>query len=209
LQFLNTSCLPALLEIVESADPDEAARALYALSALVRDNTHGLRAFYQHGGPALLETILADESAETRLQKKGVGLLGDLSLLQGGRQAPGYASLATSKVMRALLRLMSTGDVDMREKVVHAVHALLAKNPRALKVFKEKAMELEKLRKIEERLEDLSKVGVDKKSGGNDKDWQKYMDEIVEISKQVEETVKGENPGMLGDAKGNRTKDEL
>jgi hsp70-interacting protein len=195
--------------MVKSADPDEAARALYTVSALVRDNSHGLRTFYQNGGPALLETILADESAEIRLQKKGVGLLGDLSLVQGGWQAPGYSSLATPKVIKALLRLMSIGDLDMREKVVHTVHALLAKNPRALKVFEEKAMELEKLRKIEERLEDLSKAGIDEKSGGNDKDWQKSMDEMVEVIEQVGETVKGEKPGMLGDAKGKRTKDEL
>jgi nicotinamide mononucleotide adenylyltransferase len=111
--------------------------------------------------------------------------------------------------MRALLRLMSTGDVDMREKVVHAVHVLLANNPRALKVFQEKAMELEKLRKIEERLEEMSKVGVDKVRWGKDQDWREYVDEMAEVIKQVEETVKDEKPGMLGDAKSKRTKDEL
>lgn len=210
LQFLNTTCLPALLAMVRSPNAEEAAKALYAVSALVRDNSEGLRAFYQNGGPALLETIVAAEEGDPRLQKKAVGLLGDMATFQGGRQAPGYAPLATPKVMSAMLRFMATGDVDMREKVMRAVHAMLANNPGGWKLFGEKAEELEKLRRIEERLEEMSKVGESEESGEGDREWQEYVHEMTEVIRQVGETVKDEEPPpMLGAAKGGRTKDEL
>ncbi|GAQ91535.1 hypothetical protein KFL_008020050 [Klebsormidium nitens] len=209
-QFLNTTCLPTLLAMVTSSHAEEAAKALYAVSALVRDNPEGLRTFYQKGGPTLLETIVADEEGDPRLQKKAVGLLGDLATFQGGRQAPGYGPLATPKVMSAMLRFMATGDVDMREKVMRAAHAMLANNPGGLKVFGEKAEELEKLRRIEERLAEMSKVGESEESGEGDREWQEYVNEMTEVIKQVGETVKDEEPPpMLGAAKGGRTKDEL
>jgi hypothetical protein len=54
-QLLRLGALPKLIEMVSSSDKEEAVKAFYAVSALVRNSRSGQEAFYNDGGAVLLQ----------------------------------------------------------------------------------------------------------------------------------------------------------
>lgn len=57
-QILQHGGLPKLMELVRSSSSEEAAKALYAVSAIIRNFPLGQEAFYLEGGATLLEVHL-------------------------------------------------------------------------------------------------------------------------------------------------------
>jgi hypothetical protein len=55
LQLLRLGALPRLIEMVKSSDKEEAVKAFYAVSAIVRNSRSGQEAFYTDGGAVLLQ----------------------------------------------------------------------------------------------------------------------------------------------------------
>lgn len=54
-QVLEYRGLPRLMEMVESSSPEESVKALYAVSAMIRNFPLGQQEFYMNGGAGLLE----------------------------------------------------------------------------------------------------------------------------------------------------------
>lgn len=55
VQLLRLGALPKLMKMVKSSDSEEAVKALFAVSALIRNFPSGQEAFYLDGGAALLQ----------------------------------------------------------------------------------------------------------------------------------------------------------
>jgi hypothetical protein len=58
MQVLKGGALPRLMEMTHSNSSAEAVKALYAVSAIVRNFPLGQEAFYLEGGPLLLQVFL-------------------------------------------------------------------------------------------------------------------------------------------------------
>ena len=148
LHLLELGVLPPLLRLVrsEAAPLATRAKALFALSALVRNNPEGQHAFETHAGlDALLAAI---ESAVPRLVRKALVLLADLiheSLAAAAAAAAGRetydghphaarpsqplwrgAQERGELLCRAVLNCLRLGDVDSQEKAVTALKYLHA-----------------------------------------------------------------------------------
>ncbi|CAL5080715.1 unnamed protein product [Urochloa decumbens] len=79
-QILTYGALERLVKMGYSSSEGEAAKALYAISSLIRDNEHGQVLFLSENGYAMLQHILSTASNSVRLQRKA--LLAVRSLLQ-------------------------------------------------------------------------------------------------------------------------------
>lgn len=56
-QILELGTLAKLMEMVHSEFSEEATKALYAISALIRNNREGQHLFYVEAGELMLEVI--------------------------------------------------------------------------------------------------------------------------------------------------------
>ena len=55
--FLELEALPKLMLMVESSFIEEAIKALYAVSAVVRNNDKGIELFYSEGGGIMIQVM--------------------------------------------------------------------------------------------------------------------------------------------------------
>ncbi|CAL5075039.1 unnamed protein product [Urochloa decumbens] len=111
-QILRYGALERLVKMGYSSSEAEAAKALYAISSLIRDNEHG-----QH--------ILSTASNSVRLQRKVVSLLAyvaDFQLSAGKSHAP---FLSNHHFIRSVVHMISAPDLDLQEKALLAVRSLL------------------------------------------------------------------------------------
>ncbi|OWM74479.1 hypothetical protein CDL15_Pgr003982 [Punica granatum] len=65
--------------MVRSSFVEEAIKALYAVSALIRNNFPGQQMFYAEAGDLMIQDILTNSSIDIRLWRKAVFLVGDLA----------------------------------------------------------------------------------------------------------------------------------
>ncbi|CAN1227785.1 Hsp70 nucleotide exchange factor fes1 [Linum grandiflorum] len=78
-QVLELGALSILMKMASSNSPEEAIKALYAVSALIRNNLAGQDLFYSKAGDKLLLDMLRNSSSDLRLCKKAVSLVSDLA----------------------------------------------------------------------------------------------------------------------------------
>ena len=146
LHILEMNALPSLLQLVrDDRAPTTRAKALFAVSALLRNCPEGQWAFDVHDGmAALLEAI---ESAQPRLVRKALVLVADLihetlaaeaaaaagrptydGHLHNTRPPPLWhrAHFRGEQMCRAVLRCLRLNDVDSQEKAVTALKYLYA-----------------------------------------------------------------------------------
>ncbi|XP_020404064.1 hsp70 nucleotide exchange factor FES1 isoform X2 [Zea mays] len=89
-QINGYGALDRLVKMGYSSSGPEAAKALYTISSLIRDNEHGQELFLSENGYAMLQHILSTTNTSVRLQKKVVSLLAyiaDFQLNTGKSQA--------------------------------------------------------------------------------------------------------------------------
>lgn len=89
-QINGYGALDRLVKMGYSSSGPEAAKALYTISSLIRDNKHGQELFLSENGYAMLQHILSTTNTSVRLQKKVVSLLAyiaDFQLNTGKSQA--------------------------------------------------------------------------------------------------------------------------
>lgn len=71
-QINGYGALDRLVKMGYSSSGPEAAKALYTISSLTRDNEHGQELFLSEKGYAMLQHILSTTNTSVRLQKKVV-----------------------------------------------------------------------------------------------------------------------------------------
>jgi len=136
-QILQHKGLPRLMEMVESSSSEEAVKALYAVSAVIRNFPLAQEEFYFEGGAGLLERLFVASSVDLRLRRKSLFLLADLAEqsrhLRGGQldavikkstTIPDSVNLFNERLLKAVVNLMEASDMDTQEKALMAVRTL-------------------------------------------------------------------------------------
>lgn len=125
-QVLDLGALPKLMMMVKSSFIEEAIKALYAVSAIIRNNPYGLKLFYSGGGDLMIQGILSNTTADVRLHRRSVSLVADLAEYQleyGSKpELPFFSNCA---LVRPVIDLTTLDDLDLLEKVLLAVKNLL------------------------------------------------------------------------------------
>ncbi|MCO5564000.1 hypothetical protein L7F22_017655 [Adiantum nelumboides] len=103
---------------------EEAVKALYALSAVIRNYPMGQEQFYSLEGASLLEDLMKDRSYDIRLRRKSLFLVADLAEQQ--KESGGlHTKYEPSKsYLMAVVSLLEVDDLDTQEKALMAIHSL-------------------------------------------------------------------------------------
>ncbi|CAN6464580.1 unnamed protein product [Victoria cruziana] len=137
-QILNLGALQVLIKLVASSSVEEAVKALYAVSALVRNNVEGQQVFYAEGGELMLQVIMSNLSSDVRLRKKAAVLVADLAVsLSANTYAPVGAVMHDSLFLKSVVDLTAEYDLDLQEKALIAIRNLLQLGTTEAKVFKD------------------------------------------------------------------------
>ncbi|URD81605.1 Nucleotide exchange factor Fes1 [Musa troglodytarum] len=125
-QILTHGALTKLMKMVNSSFTEEAVKALYAISALIRNNEIGQRLFYSEEGYIMLQDIMGNSSIDIRLRKKAAFLVADLAdyQLQYADNSELHF-LGNRFFLKAVVDLILTPDLDLQEKALLAVRSLL------------------------------------------------------------------------------------
>ncbi|CAM0952369.1 unnamed protein product [Alopecurus aequalis] len=125
-QILGYGALARLVKMGYSTSAAEAAKAMYAISALIRDNVDGQEAFRSERGSAMLQHMLSSSSStDVRLQKKAVFLVTDLADFQLNSGNSGLAFLSERVLLKSLVDMLARFDLDLQEKVLLAIRSLI------------------------------------------------------------------------------------
>ncbi|KAF8701088.1 hypothetical protein HU200_033739 [Digitaria exilis] len=124
-QILGYGALASLVKMGYSTSTEEAAKALYAISALIRNNVNGQEAFQSENGSAMLQHILVSNSVDVRLQKKAVFLVTDLADFQLNSGNPQLSFLSDRLFVKSIVDMLSRFDLDLHEKVLLAIKSIL------------------------------------------------------------------------------------
>ncbi|KAB1201710.1 Hsp70 nucleotide exchange factor fes1 [Morella rubra] len=137
-QVLELGALAKLMEMVKSSSTEEATKALYAVSALIRSNSVGQKLFYAEAGDIMLQDILANRSSDIRLRRKAVFLVGDLTecQLENGDKAE-VPFFSDQIFLKSVVDLMASDDLDLQEKALLAIKNLLQLRTAEPLVFKD------------------------------------------------------------------------
>lgn len=177
-QVLQLGALPKLMGMVKSAILEEANKALFAVSALIRNNLHAQQLFYAQAGGLLLQDILSNSSADIRLQKKAVFLVSDLAESQLDNTDKEAAPFLSSRILlKSVVDLTVSSDLDLQEKALMAIkNVLQLLRTTEVAVLKEGCGLDVALERIREQLEDL--MGAE--------DQKEYAVELESLRSQVE-----------------------
>ncbi|XP_076958944.1 uncharacterized protein LOC143634858 [Bidens hawaiensis] len=112
--------------MVKSSFIEEAIKALYAVSSVIGNNQNGIELFYSEGGDSMIQGVLSNASADVRLHRRSVSLVGDLAehqLEYSSRPEPPFFS--SCALVTLVLDLIISDDLDLQEKVLVTVKNLL------------------------------------------------------------------------------------
>ncbi|KAL7241383.1 hypothetical protein ACSBR2_006906 [Camellia fascicularis] len=137
-QVLELGGLAKLMKMVKSSFLEEARKALYAVSALIRNNLDGQELFYAETGDLMLQDILSNSNIDIRLRRKSVSLVADLAECQ--LQTRNIAELpffSNHFFLRSVVDLTASTDLDLQEKALVAIKNLLQLKTTEALVFKD------------------------------------------------------------------------
>lgn len=125
-QVLELGVLNILIKMVESSYTEEAIKALYAISALIRNNEHGQELFFVANGNLMLQDIMSNSSIDAKLQKKAAFLVADLADHQLHNVENTKLSFLSNNVfLKSVVDLALSTDLDLQEKALLAIRSLL------------------------------------------------------------------------------------
>ncbi|GMH09178.1 hypothetical protein Nepgr_011018 [Nepenthes gracilis] len=125
-QILELGALAKLMEMVRSNFVEEAIKALYAVSALIRNNLVGQQLFYAEAGDLMLQEILSSSSFDIRLRRKSIFLVGDLAECQLQNMDKEELPFFSDQVfLKSVVDLTASTDLDLQEKALVAIKNLL------------------------------------------------------------------------------------
>ncbi|KAK4395713.1 hypothetical protein Sango_1725600 [Sesamum angolense] len=176
--------LEELLILVEPIDnANEATKALYAISALIRHNLEGQELFYMEAGDMMLQNILSNSSIDIRLRRKSVFLLADLVECQlDSRKSKEPPFVSNHLLLKSVVDLMASADLDLQEKALYAVKKLLLLKSSDALVFKEVCGLDLALQRMREQLQQL--IVEDK--------FKEYAQDMENLRREVEAIFLGE-----------------
>ncbi|ONI29710.1 hypothetical protein PRUPE_1G210000 [Prunus persica] len=155
-QVLELGALSKLMKMVKSDFAEEATKALYAVSALIRNNVAGQELFYEEAGHLLLQNIMSESSIDIRLRRKAVFLLGDLAECQLENREKDELPFFSSRIfLKSVVDLTSSADLDLQEKALVALKNLLQLKTTEALVFKDFCGLDGALERLRQRLQDL------------------------------------------------------
>ncbi|KAK2980055.1 hypothetical protein RJ640_000121 [Escallonia rubra] len=125
-QVLELGALGRLLIMVKSSVTEEAIKALYAVSALIRNNLDGQQLFHAEAGEVMLQKILRNSSIDSRLRRKAVFLVADLVECQLEIRNEAYLQFfSTPSFLKSVVDLIASTDLDLQEKALFTIKNLI------------------------------------------------------------------------------------
>lgn len=197
-QLLRLGALPKIMMMVRSSDNEEAVKALFAVSALIRNFPSGQEAFYSDGGALLLQVLLSSDNVDARLQKKALFLLAELAEQQiemEGHMSDGL----DDELLISVVRLAEADDLDTQEKALMAMRSLINLNSSVCE-------RLEKVCQADAALERLRKryqmLKVDPQLADYIQDLEVLRDEVAEAllsqeSRSSQESLSSQDEGEV------------
>ncbi|RDX78101.1 Nucleotide exchange factor SIL1 [Mucuna pruriens] len=155
-QILELGVLSRLMKMVNSNSTEEANKALYAVSALIRNNLASQELFYAEAGGWMLQDILSNASLDVRLRRKAVLLLADLAgyqLENVDRDEPPFFS--DQDLLKSVVDLTASTDLDLQEKALVAIKSLLQLRTTEARVFEDFCGLGDALNRMRQLLHDL------------------------------------------------------
>ncbi|XP_020208639.1 nucleotide exchange factor SIL1 isoform X2 [Cajanus cajan] len=155
-QILEFGVLSRLMKMVKSNSIEEANKALYAVSALIRNNLDSQELFYAEAGGWMLQDILSNASLDIRLRRKAVLLLADLAEYQlenVDRDEPPFFN--DQDLLKSVVDLTASTDLDLQEKALVAIKSLLQLRTTKAWVFKDFCALGDALNRMRQLLHDL------------------------------------------------------
>ena len=118
---------PRLVETFYDAIQREAVdavkvKAIYALSTIIRNSIQARNDFYKLNGPALLTSILSEQSHSLRLRKKALTLATDLQISEKEYDIKRFSDKRFADLLMSLLK---SGEMDMNEKSLLMIQSLI------------------------------------------------------------------------------------
>ncbi|XP_061337756.1 hsp70 nucleotide exchange factor FES1 isoform X2 [Gastrolobium bilobum] len=116
-QVLELGVLSRLINMVKSNSIEEANKALYAVSALIRNNLASQELFYAEAGGWMIQDILRNASLDIRLRRKAMLLLAHLAEYQlenANRDEPSFFN--DQDLLKSVVDLTASTDLDLQEK---------------------------------------------------------------------------------------------
>uniref|UniRef100_A0A2N9HRN6 Nucleotide exchange factor Fes1 domain-containing protein n=1 Tax=Fagus sylvatica TaxID=28930 RepID=A0A2N9HRN6_FAGSY len=125
-QVLELGALAKLMKMVNSSSVEEATKALYAVSALIRSNLAGQELFYAEAGDYMLQDILSNSSIDIKLRKKAVSLVGVLTESPIENMELAELPFFSNRIfLKSVVDLTASDDLDLQEKALAAIKNLL------------------------------------------------------------------------------------
>ncbi|KAJ6934002.1 hypothetical protein NC651_009149 [Populus alba x Populus x berolinensis] len=136
-QILELGALTKLIKMVKSTSIEEAIKALYAVSALIRNNLSSQELFYAEAGDTMLQEILSNSSSDIRLHRKAVFLVADLVECQLENLARAESPFFRNRFfLKSVVDLTASTDLDLQEKALVAIKNLLQLKTTEALIFK-------------------------------------------------------------------------
>ncbi|XP_073264102.1 uncharacterized protein [Populus alba] len=137
-QILELGALTKLIKMVKSTSIEEAIKALYAVSALIRNNLSSQELFYAEAGDTMLQEILSNSSSDIRLHRKAVFLVADLVECQLENLARAESPFFRNRFfLKSVVDLTASTDLDLQEKALVAIKNLLQLKTTEALIFKD------------------------------------------------------------------------
>uniref|UniRef100_A0A7N0UW13 Nucleotide exchange factor Fes1 domain-containing protein n=1 Tax=Kalanchoe fedtschenkoi TaxID=63787 RepID=A0A7N0UW13_KALFE len=137
-QVLDLGALPKLMMMVKADSSEEAVKALYAVSAMIRNNIKGQEHFYKESGGLMLQDLLSKLEIDIRLRRKAVFLLGDLVECHLETSKTSAQPLFSNQFfLKTVVDLLSSDDLDLQEKALVAIKNLLQLRSTDAMIFKD------------------------------------------------------------------------
>ncbi|XP_057433488.1 uncharacterized protein LOC130726259 [Lotus japonicus] len=155
-QVLELGVLSRLIIMVKSDSTEEANKALYTVSALIRNNLASQALFYAEAGGSMLQDILRNASVDIRLRRKAVLLLADLAEYQlehVDKEEPSFFS--DQDLLKSVVDLTKSTELDLQEKALVAIKNLLQLRTTEARVFKDFCALGDALSRMRQLLHDL------------------------------------------------------
>ncbi|KAF7838729.1 Nucleotide exchange factor SIL1 [Senna tora] len=177
-QVLELGVLSKLTKMVKSNFVEEANKALYAVSALIRNNLAGQELFYTEAGHVMLRDVLRNSSIDIRLQRKALVLLADLAVyLLDSIDRNELPFLSDRDLLKSVVDLITAStDLDLQEKALVAIKSLLQLRTTEAQVFKDFCALGDALNKMRQLLLDLVA----------DEDQRNYAMDLESLRSEVE-----------------------
>ncbi|KAG2329214.1 hypothetical protein Bca52824_000394 [Brassica carinata] len=125
-QVLEFGALTTLIKMVNSTSTEEAVKALFAVSALIRNNVAGQDMFYAARGYIMLRDVMSNGSLDIKLRRKAVFLVGDLAEFQLRNTEKDELPVFNDRLfLKSVVDLILVLDLDLQEKALTAINTLL------------------------------------------------------------------------------------